>query len=111
MPTKIYESFNHIVNSSTVAILSGLSRVLFMQHNDYRAKLTTFVACVSFGLVAGIAMGNNGWFPGWRDIIVAVVSLCAKEIIEFLSERMKNPISFYTELRNTSTKKNDTDSN
>lgn len=107
MPTKLYESFNHIVNSSTVAILSGLSRVLFMQNNDYKAKLTTFVACVSFGLVAGIAIGNNGWFPGWRDIIVAVVSLCAKEIIDFLSDRMKNPISFYTELRNA--KKNDTD--
>lgn len=83
--------------------------MLFMQNNDYKAKLTTFVACVSFGLVAGIAIGNNGWFPGWRDIIVAVVSLCAKEIIEFLADRMKNPISFYTDLRNTN--KNDTDHN
>ena len=106
MPINVMNQLNHIINSSIVAVLSGLSRVLFMQGNDYKAKMMTFVACVSAGLVAGIIVGNNGWFPGYHDIIVALVSLCAKEIIEYLSERMRDPLSFYTSIRNT--KKNDT---
>ena len=101
----LINNLNHIINSSTVAILSGLSRVLFMDGNDYKAKMMTFVASVSAGLVAGIIVGNNGWFPGYHDIIVALVSLCAKELIEFFSERMKNPLAFYDAIKNA--RKND----
>lgn len=102
---KYIDDLNRIIDSSSVAVLSGLSRVLFMQANDYKARLTTFVASVCFGLVMGIISSNIEYLVGWRDIIVAVAALSAKEIIEFVSSKMKNPLQFYSDIR--SIKNND----
>lgn len=104
---KYIDDINRIIDSSSVAVLSGLSRVLFMQVNDYKARITTFIASVCFGLVMGIIASNIEYLTGWRDIIVAIAALAAKEIIEYLSAKMKDPLRFYSDLRGTKPSKED----
>jgi hypothetical protein len=106
---KYLDDFNRIIDSSSVAVLSGLSRVLFMQANDYKARITTFIASVCFGLVTGIVTGNIESLNGWRDIIVAIAALAAKEIIEYLSAKMKDPLRFYSDIRNIKNNDKSTD--
>ena len=105
---KYIDDLNLIIDSSSVAVLSGLSRVLFMQQNDFKARITTFVASVCFGLLVGVITGNIKQMDGWRDLVVAISALAAKEIIDYLSERMRNPLKFYSDIRgNKSTKSDD----
>lgn len=106
---KYIDDINRIIDSSSVAVLSGLSRVLFMQVNDYKARITTFIASVCFGLVMGIIASNIEYLNSWRDIIVAVAALSAKESIEFVSGKMKDPLRFISDIRsvNDNNKSND----
>lgn len=105
---KYLDDFNRMIDSSSVAVLSGLSRVLFMQANDFKARITTFIASVCFGLMVGVITGNIKEMDAWRDLVVAIAALAAKEIIDYISSKMKNPIKFYSELRgNKPTNDND----
>jgi len=96
---KFLQDFNNIIDSSAVALLSALSRVLFMSGNDFKARLTTFAASVCIGLVAGIITSNFVSLKAWGDLIVCVSALCAKETIDWLAKKMTDPLGFFQELR------------
>lgn len=106
---KLLQHINQIIDSSAVALLSALSRVLFMSGNDFKSRAATFVASLCFGLVAGIAASNFDLLDHWGDLIVGIVSLCAKEVIDWLAKKMNNPLGFFQELR--SQKPTDADKN
>ena len=96
---KYIDDLNRMIDSSSVAVLSGLSRVLFMQVNDFKARIATFIASVCFGLLVGIITGNMKQLDGFTDLVVAIAALAAKEIIDYMSARMRNPVKFFSELR------------
>lgn len=109
---KYIDDLNSMIDSASVAVLSGLSRVLFMQANDFKARIITFLASVCFGLLIGIITGNIQQMAGWRDLVVAISALAAKEIIDYMAARMKNPLKFYSELRgNKNSDKDEPESN
>jgi len=107
---KYLNDFNKLIDSSIIAVLSGLSRVLFMQANDYKAKITTFVASVCFGLVTGIVSGNITYLIGWTDTLVAIAALSAKEIIDYLSAKMRDPLKLFNDIRSFKNERSNTDS-
>ena len=96
---KLLQHLNQIIDSSAVALLSALSRVLFMSGNDFKSRAATFVASLCVGLVAGIVISNFTALDRWGDLIVGVSALCAKETIDWLAKKMSNPLSFFWELR------------
>lgn len=96
---KLIQQLTQIIDSSAVALLSALSRVLFMSGNDYKAKAATFVASVCVGLVTGIVVSNFESLNSWGDLVIGVSALCAKETIDWVSKKMKNPLSFFQDLR------------
>jgi hypothetical protein len=56
-----------IVDSSSVAVLSGLSRVLFMKTEDFRARSMTLLASVCFGIAVGLCLRGFPAMGVWRD--------------------------------------------
>lgn len=87
-----------IVDSSAVAVLMGLSRVLFMPNNNFQARATTLVASICFGLAVGITIKDFEIGYAWKTLIIALASYTAKECTDFLTKKMQNPISFYRDL-------------
>lgn len=96
---KLLQHLNEIIDSSAVALLSALSRVLFMSGNNFKSRAATFIASICVGLVAGIVTANFEALDHWGDLIVGVAALCAKETIDWLSKKMTNPLGFFQELR------------
>jgi len=96
---KFLQHLNEIIDSSAVALLSALSRVLFMSGNDFKSRAATFVASICAGLVAGIVVSNFESFNSWGDLIVCVSALCARETIDWIAKKMANPLAFFWELR------------
>jgi hypothetical protein len=87
-----------VVDSSAVAVLMGLSRVLFMPSNNFQARATTLVASICFGLAVGITIKDFEIGYAWKTLVIALASLTAKECTEFLTKKMQNPISFYRDI-------------
>lgn len=106
---KLLQHLNQIIDSSAVALLSALSRVLFMSGNDFKSRAATFIASLCVGLVAGIVVSNFESLKHWGDLIVGIAALCAKEVIDWLAKKMTNPLGFFQELR--SQKPTDADKN
>ena len=96
---KLLQHLNQIIDSSAVALLSALSRVLFMSGNDFRARAATFIASLCVGLVTGIVISNFEALKHWGDLAVCISALCAKETIDWLAKKMTNPLGFFQELR------------
>lgn len=104
---KFLQDFNTIIDSSAVALLSALSRVLFMSGNEFKARAATFVASVCVGLVAGIIVADFEPIKSWGNLIIGVTTLSAKETIDWLSKKMTNPLGFLAELRGQKETKDD----
>jgi hypothetical protein len=96
---KFLQHLNEIIDSSAVALLSALSRVLFMSGNDFKARAATFVASICVGLVSGIIVSNFESLQSWSDLVVCVGALCARETIDWIAKKMANPLAFFWELR------------
>ncbi len=96
---KLLQHLNQIIDSSAVALLSALSRVLFMSGNDFKSRAATFIASLCVGLVSGIVVSNFEALNHWGDLIVGISALCAKETIDWLAKKMTNPLGFFQELR------------
>lgn len=109
MPDKIYNDLNHIIDSSAVSVLSGLARVLLISVCDYKERVATFVACVAVGLVTGVIIGGIPALHDYSNGIIAFCSLGARELVTFVTNKMRNPVTFFTDLRNAN--KNDNDHN
>lgn len=95
---KFLNDWVSVVDSSAVAVLMGLSRVLFMPANNFQARATTLVASICFGLAVGITIKDFEIGYAWKTLIIALASLTAKECTDFLTKKMQNPISFYRDL-------------
>jgi F0F1-type ATP synthase assembly protein I len=96
---KFFQHINEIIDSSAVALLSALSRVLFMPGNDFKSRAATFVASICVGLVSGIVISNFESLNSWGDLVVCISALCAKETIDWIAKKMRNPLAFFLELR------------
>jgi len=95
---KLLNDWMAVVDSSAVAVLMGLSRVLFMPNNNFQARATTLVASICFGLAVGITIKDFEIGYAWKTLAIALASLTAKECTDFLTKKMQNPISFYRDL-------------
>lgn len=104
---KLLNDWVAVVDSSAVAVLMGLSRVLFMPTNNFQARATTLVASICFGLAVGITIKDFEIGYAWKTLVIALASLTAKECTDFLTKKMQNPISFYRDLTGANDKKGD----
>jgi hypothetical protein len=99
MGAKLLYIIQQIADSVTFSFFASTATAILRPQETVVRTVKVAVATTILGTLVGISVEQFAFLMPFKYAIVTLVGLFGKEIYEYLSRKMKNPVAFIKEIR------------
>jgi hypothetical protein len=99
MIQKIWQYITPMIDNVTFSFWASFVTALLRPQDQRLKTVKVAVATTILGTLVGVSIQNIEMFTPFKYAIITLVGLFGSEIYEFLSQKMKNPLAFFREIR------------